>query len=173
MVSLDEQIVPKVENIPDIDSALEKIDELSAIVKKTEQLVTDLKKKKLQQLQSFTEASPSMDGSEFYSALDDVESCREAVQVEINEANELINKTAREIQELLEICCVMKYDTGRPKGSNIIERDEKIRIKYNALLIEFHDNHQLVREELATEYNLAETYIKAIYYKYTDILSSE
>ena len=36
------------ENIPDIEEALNKIDKLSAIIKKTEQLVTDLKKKKLQ-----------------------------------------------------------------------------------------------------------------------------
>ena len=60
MVNKQQQIAPKVENMPDIDSALRKIDELTAIVKKTEQLVTDLKKKKLQQLQSFTESSPSL-----------------------------------------------------------------------------------------------------------------
>jgi predicted Rossmann-fold nucleotide-binding protein len=162
-VNLDEQIEPKVENMPDIDSALEKIDELSAIVKKTEQLVTDLKKKKLQQLQSFTKSSTSLDGSEFYSALDDVESCREAVQVEINEANELINKTAREIQELLEICCVVKYDTGRPTGSNIIERNEDIRKEYDDLLEEGY-THPKVQEILSEKHNFAKTYIRTIYY---------
>ena len=54
----------------DIDSALKKVDELSAIIKKTEQLISDLNKKKLKQLQNFTKISTSIDGSEYFSAMD-------------------------------------------------------------------------------------------------------
>lgn len=81
------------------------------------------------------------------------------------------NKIARDSVPML--TSYFNKANTKKTGSNPkrIERDNNIRAEYDVLLKEYHDNHKLVREELAKRYPpLKPSTIKAIKYSIKDLM---